>query len=135
MATTPVFLSGELHGQRSLVDYIPWGHKESHTHTQLTTNTFTFIIGLRCPLFLKVNSLRPTLVGGVSSQTHPKQFRNKLFCLQGLCSSECSLDHKTHTSSLGFPNWVGETCGDLLLSALSAKGNSGFHRGQSGSAH
>ena len=26
---TPVFLPGESHGQRSLVGYIPWGHKES----------------------------------------------------------------------------------------------------------
>ena len=25
---TPVFLSGEFHGQRSLVGYSPWGHKE-----------------------------------------------------------------------------------------------------------
>ena len=25
---TPVFLSGESHGQRSLVGYSPWGHKE-----------------------------------------------------------------------------------------------------------
>ena len=31
MATTPVFLSGEFHGQRSLVGYRPWGHKESDT--------------------------------------------------------------------------------------------------------
>ena len=29
MATTPVFLPGESHGQRSLVGYSPWGHKES----------------------------------------------------------------------------------------------------------
>ena len=28
---TPVFLPGEFHGQRSLVDYSPWGHKESDT--------------------------------------------------------------------------------------------------------
>ena len=28
LATTPVFLSGEFHGQRSLVSYSPWGHKE-----------------------------------------------------------------------------------------------------------
>ena len=28
---TPVFLPGELHGQRSLVGYSPWGHKESDT--------------------------------------------------------------------------------------------------------
>ena len=35
--STPVFLSGESHGQRSLVDYNPWGCKESdmteHAHT------------------------------------------------------------------------------------------------------
>ena len=28
---TPVFLSGESHGQRSLTGYSPWGHKESET--------------------------------------------------------------------------------------------------------
>ena len=27
--STPVFLPGEFHGQRSLVGYSPWGHKES----------------------------------------------------------------------------------------------------------
>ena len=26
---TPIFLPGEFHGQRSLVGYSPWGHKES----------------------------------------------------------------------------------------------------------
>ena len=29
MATTPVFLSGEFHEQRSLAGYSPWGHRES----------------------------------------------------------------------------------------------------------
>jgi len=37
---TPVFLPGKSHGQRSLVGYSPWGHKESeateHVHTQGT---------------------------------------------------------------------------------------------------
>ena len=28
---TPVFLPGELHGQRSLAGYSPWGHKQSDT--------------------------------------------------------------------------------------------------------
>ena len=28
---TPVFLPGESHGQRSLVDYSPWGRKELYT--------------------------------------------------------------------------------------------------------
>ena len=27
--TTPVFLSGEFHGQKSLAGYSPWGRKES----------------------------------------------------------------------------------------------------------
>ena len=39
MATTPV-LPGKFHGQRSLMDYSPWGHKGSDTteraHTQVS---------------------------------------------------------------------------------------------------
>ena len=35
---TPVFLSGESHGQRSLVGYSPWGPKESDMTEQLTHN-------------------------------------------------------------------------------------------------
>jgi len=30
-------LSGEFHGQKSLVGYSPWGHKEPDTTKQLTT--------------------------------------------------------------------------------------------------
>ena len=33
---TLVFLSGEFHGQRSLVGYCPWGHKESDMTERLT---------------------------------------------------------------------------------------------------
>ena len=33
---TPVFLSGEAHGQRSLLGYSPWGRKELDTTEQLT---------------------------------------------------------------------------------------------------
>ena len=33
---TPVFLLGEFHGQRSLVGYSLWSHKESDTTEQLT---------------------------------------------------------------------------------------------------
>ena len=33
---TPVFLPGESHGQRSLLGYSPWGHKESDMIEQLT---------------------------------------------------------------------------------------------------
>ena len=38
--STPVFLPGEFHGQRSLVGYSPWGHKESDTTKQLTLSLF-----------------------------------------------------------------------------------------------
>ena len=37
----PVFLSAEFQGQRSLVGYSPWGHKESETTERLTLS-FTF---------------------------------------------------------------------------------------------
>ena len=39
---TPVFLPGESHGQRSLVGYSPWSHKEVDTTDQIThTHTHT----------------------------------------------------------------------------------------------
>ena len=44
MYPTPLFLTGEFHGQRSLVGCSPWGHKKSdmakqltHTHTNIHT--------------------------------------------------------------------------------------------------
>ena len=37
----PIFLPGQSHGQRSLVGYIPWGHKESDTTERLNNNDFT----------------------------------------------------------------------------------------------
>ena len=43
---TPVFLTGEFHGQRSLVGYRPWGHKESDV-TEATWHTHGKIY--RCP--------------------------------------------------------------------------------------
>ena len=36
--TTPVFLPGKFHGQRSLVGYSPWDHKESDTAERLSTH-------------------------------------------------------------------------------------------------
>ena len=36
---TPVFFPGESHGQRSMVGYSPWGHKESDTTEQMNTHT------------------------------------------------------------------------------------------------
>ena len=49
--STPVFLSGESHGQRNLVGYSPWGSqsvtKHTHTHTEVQ---FPFLI--KTKLFL-----------------------------------------------------------------------------------
>ena len=36
---TPVFLPGESHGHRSLVDYSPWGRKESYITERLNNNS------------------------------------------------------------------------------------------------
>ena len=35
---TPVFLPAKSHGQKSLVGYSPWGHKESNMTEQLNNN-------------------------------------------------------------------------------------------------
>ena len=37
---TPVFLLGKSHGQRSLADYDPWGHKQLDV-TEVTSHTRT----------------------------------------------------------------------------------------------
>ena len=37
MATAPVFLPGESHGQRTLAGYSQWGRKESDTTERLKT--------------------------------------------------------------------------------------------------
>ena len=37
---TPIFLPGDSHRQRSLVEYRPWGHKESDRAEQLTLSPF-----------------------------------------------------------------------------------------------
>ena len=51
---TPVFLPGEFHGQRSLVGYSPWGHKELDMTEQATFSHFNLTTlrslwnGLQC---------------------------------------------------------------------------------------
>ena len=44
---TPVFLSGEFHGQRSLAGHSPWGHKESDT-AELLSTSLSFSPSLKC---------------------------------------------------------------------------------------
>ena len=48
--STPVFLSGKSHGQRSLAAYSPWCHKESDTTEPLNNiNHKVFLISLQIP--------------------------------------------------------------------------------------
>ena len=42
---TPEFLPGKSHGQRSLVGYNPWGHKESDTTELLSTHAYMYLFG------------------------------------------------------------------------------------------
>ena len=50
MQPTPIFLPGESHGQRSLVDYSPWGYEESdtteHTHTYTHTRAYMYVFNI-----------------------------------------------------------------------------------------
>ena len=64
--STPVFLHGESHGQRSLVGYSPWGHKELDTTERLHSSRPSGLLqshvmapngGTRQPLFLALNQL------------------------------------------------------------------------------
>ena len=41
---SPVFLAGRFHGQRSLVGYSPWGHKESYTTECAHTHTHSSVV-------------------------------------------------------------------------------------------
>ena len=55
---TPVFLPRESHGQRSLVGYSPWGHKESDMDERLTlSHRFKTELSDTRPRFLQ-NDLR-----------------------------------------------------------------------------
>ena len=40
ITTLSSIVAWESHGQRSLVGYSPWGHKESNTTEQLSTHTY-----------------------------------------------------------------------------------------------
>ena len=51
--TTPVFLPGKSHGQRSLAGYSPWGHKESDTSEH---STCTLLSSLYAKLGMLQNS-------------------------------------------------------------------------------
>ena len=87
---TPIFFPGKSHGQRSLVGYSPWGHKESdateHTHMPVVSQFSCSVVS---------NSLRP------HGLQHPR-----LSCpspTPGACSNSCPSSwwcHPTISSSV-----------------------------------
>ena len=46
---TPIFLLGKSHGQRRLLGYGPWGHKELDT---TEANEHTYTSGDKCVIFI-----------------------------------------------------------------------------------
>ena len=71
MATTPVFLPEESHGQRSLVGYSPRGHKQLDTTLQLNNNTHQGLPGLCGDPFSS------TLSSSFKSVTTPSSLQRK----------------------------------------------------------
>ena len=80
---TPVFLPGESHGQRSLLGYCPWGHKESDMIERLTLccssleNTYSCIPSAWDVFFVALENFLP-----VST-------RYRLLCYAQSCPTLC----------------------------------------------
>ena len=68
--TTPVFLSGKSHGQRSLVGYSPWGCKES----QLSNWAHWFISCNKCITVVQAVNRGNQGAGGMSALAFPPNF-------------------------------------------------------------
>ena len=57
---TPIYMPEEFHGQRSLVNYSPWGHKEldmtklPHTHTDSRKKWFCFFLYINFRIHLSI---------------------------------------------------------------------------------
>ena len=69
---TPVFLPGEFHGKRSLVDYSPWGHKESDM-TERLMHTVSICCMTQNPKPVHCDSLE----GGVGWVGDRRELRRK----------------------------------------------------------
>ena len=71
---TPVLLSGESHGQRSLVGYIPWGHKESDMTDHLSIE-----------IWISVQFSHSV----VSNSLWPRGLQHARLSYHQLCSNSC----------------------------------------------
>ena len=60
---TPVLLPGKSHGRRSIVDYSPWGRKESDTTERLNWTEQTFLMALMVKHLLTVQEIQVWSLG------------------------------------------------------------------------
>ena len=56
---TPVFLPGEFHGQRSLVGYSSWGHKESDMTERLSLSSEVIIRNIKGKVLISLSDIQP----------------------------------------------------------------------------
>ena len=91
---TPVLLPGEFHGQRSLVGYSPWGHKDSDRTDRLTLSLFIHIIVSHIEVFhcLK-NPLHPTYHLSLPDSCQPLIFFFNCLYSFTFSSMSCSWTH------------------------------------------
>ena len=83
---TPVFLPGKCNGQRGLVGYIPWGHKQSDTTEWLSA----------------------------CARTHTHTHTDVHFLIPGICNHVTLLGKQAYQLSLNEDSWVGEIILDNL---------------------
>ena len=94
MASSPVFLPGELHGQRSLAGYSPWGVKQSDTTELLTLGR-----DQRCPHGALLRpaearwSMQPVPRAGPAQQTPQKQPALKTVFTRRGSGGQCPLGY------------------------------------------
>ena len=74
---TPIFLPGEFHGQRSLVGYSPWSHKESDTTERLTHTEHFWAASRR----LQQHNGDASHIVFVSDNVTNTAYITKIFCL------------------------------------------------------
>ena len=75
---TPVFLPGESRGQRSLVGYSPWGHKESDTTEWQTLYIYIYIYMYIYNIVHKLESRLPGEISTTSDKQMTPPLRNKV---------------------------------------------------------
>ena len=102
---TPVFLPGEFHGQRRLVGYSPWGHKESdttdrhfHFFEYLSLHCFECSLteGIHLAHFLNFANIMLLQVS--KRKTLPTEVGTKCQCkiihiIDTICQRQCNLRH------------------------------------------